>query len=216
MKIAMRFQGRFGFRAVALGLYDYPYIQALPFGLLIKTTPRPEQEALATMTAHAMGVPTPRILSYAEVDSPDDPGHILMTAIPGDRLWDAYQGYSAKQLATIATELGGCFRKLGSFTSPYGNAVCGPDGKRVHTRVAPMYDLSMDRFESPRLYHETLISWGEVSDHKPDYSTLLEEAGKLLTKEYRVVFAHGDLHLTNILVKDGHLAGIIDWADAGW
>lgn len=30
------------------------------------------------------------------------------------------------------------------------------------------------------------------------------------------VFSHGDLQPTNIMVHEGHVAGIIDWADAGW
>jgi thiamine kinase-like enzyme len=140
-----------------------------------------------------------------------------MTKTPGDRLGDVHQEYSTEQLATIATELGECLRKLNSFTSPYGKAICGPDGKRVHTRVAPVPWYEMDRFESPRIYHEQLLSWGKVNaDHYPDFSTRSEEASKLLTKEYRVVLAHGDLHPSNIFVKDGHLTGIIDWAKAGW
>lgn len=29
-------------------------------------------------------------------------------------------------------------------------------------------------------------------------------------------FSHGDLQLSNIMVHDGHVSGIIDWAEAGW
>ena len=39
---------------------------------------------------------------------------------------------------------------------------------------------------------------------------------KLLTVEHDVVFTHGDLHFHNVIVKDGHISGIIDWECAGW
>ena len=33
---------------------------------------------------------------------------------------------------------------------------------------------------------------------------------KLLTVKHDIVFTHGDLDLHNIIVKDGHISGIID------
>lgn len=39
---------------------------------------------------------------------------------------------------------------------------------------------------------------------------------KILTVEHDIVFTHGDLHLHNVIVKDGHVSGIIDWECAGW
>ena len=39
---------------------------------------------------------------------------------------------------------------------------------------------------------------------------------KLLTVKHDIVFTHGDLDLHNIIVKDGHISGIIDWECAGW
>ncbi|KAI0691959.1 hypothetical protein C8T65DRAFT_550662, partial [Cerioporus squamosus] len=29
-------------------------------------------------------------------------------------------------------------------------------------------------------------------------------------------FSHGDLQPSNIMVHEGHIVGIIDWAEAGW
>jgi predicted unusual protein kinase regulating ubiquinone biosynthesis (AarF/ABC1/UbiB family) len=35
-------------------------------------------------------------------------------------------------------------------------------------------------------------------------------------KTHRICFTHADLNPTNILVKDGKLAGLIDWQFSGW
>ena len=39
---------------------------------------------------------------------------------------------------------------------------------------------------------------------------------KLLTVKHDIVFTHGDLDLHSIIVKDGHISGIIYWECAGW
>lgn len=33
---------------------------------------------------------------------------------------------------------------------------------------------------------------------------------------HEIVFTHGDLNLRNVMVKDGKLSGVVDWATAGW
>ena len=38
----------------------------------------------------------------------------------------------------------------------------------------------------------------------------------LAAHKHAIKFTHNDLHFTNILIKDGHISGIIDWPDAGW
>lgn len=34
--------------------------------------------------------------------------------------------------------------------------------------------------------------------------------------KHRIVFTHGDFRPANIIVKDGHVAAIVDWAQGGW
>ena len=43
-----------------------------------------------------------------------------------------------------------------------------------------------------------------------------EEVAKAHTRSYRTCFTHGDLVPRNIIVRDGRVAAIIDWAFAGW
>ncbi|KAI0354179.1 hypothetical protein OH77DRAFT_1426201 [Trametes cingulata] len=55
---------------------------------------------------------------------------------------------------------------------------------------------------------------GKVFAHR--IPTLLRLAEPVNARQHRICFTHADLALRNILVKDGRLAGIIDWEFAGW
>lgn len=46
--------------------------------------------------------------------------------------------------------------------------------------------------------------------------TLHRLATPVNATRHRICFTHADLAARNILVKDGHLAGIVDWEFAGW
>lgn len=38
----------------------------------------------------------------------------------------------------------------------------------------------------------------------------------LSQKRHSICFTHADLHLRNIMVRDGSITGIIDWEFSGW
>ncbi|KAF7506042.1 hypothetical protein GJ744_012289 [Endocarpon pusillum] len=38
----------------------------------------------------------------------------------------------------------------------------------------------------------------------------------LAAHKHETKFTHNDLKPSNILIKDGHISGIIDWGKAGW
>jgi Phosphotransferase enzyme family len=40
--------------------------------------------------------------------------------------------------------------------------------------------------------------------------------GMLAVHKHKIVFTHADLHFSNIMIHDGHISAIIDWADAAW
>ncbi len=85
-----------------MNIFDRVIIHELPFNLIIKRSWLASQEAEATMTAVAMGVPTPRILCCADYGE-DDPGYILMTKVPGETLWNRYPLYSEEEPDVIPT-----------------------------------------------------------------------------------------------------------------
>ena len=53
-----------------------------------------------------------------------------------------------------------------------------------------------------------------MSNFKGDIGPFL--TGMLNHHKHRIVFSHGDLRPANIIVKDGHITGIIDWELGGW
>ncbi|KAK0234050.1 hypothetical protein IW262DRAFT_129364 [Armillaria fumosa] len=67
-------------------------------------------------------------------------------------------------------------------------------------------------FESIRAFHDMLFQSCGVRSRMPH---LLKPAEPVYAKEHRLCFTHSDLHIRNILVKDGRLAGIINWETAG-
>jgi Phosphotransferase enzyme family len=38
----------------------------------------------------------------------------------------------------------------------------------------------------------------------------------LAAHKHKIVFTHNDLHFSNIMVHNGHISALIDWADSGW
>jgi thiamine kinase-like enzyme len=34
--------------------------------------------------------------------------------------------------------------------------------------------------------------------------------------KHQIKFTHNDLHFSNIMVNNGHISSLIDWADSGW
>jgi thiamine kinase-like enzyme len=41
-------------------------------------------------------------------------------------------------------------------------------------------------------------------------------AGMLAQHQHRILLTHGDISPRNIMVRNGHIAAIIDWQYAGW
>ncbi|KAJ3571259.1 hypothetical protein NP233_g3874 [Leucocoprinus birnbaumii] len=118
-----------------------------------------------------------------------------------------------EELLAIMSEVGDCLQKIRRFASPYGNAVCGPDGQRIYTRAVP--ELECRRCESPEDYHDLILS-SSIRRLRDDHPEHYAQVSKLKERSYRTVFAHGDLHLGNIMAQNGRLTGIIDWDSGGW
>ena len=48
------------------------------------------------------------------------------------------------------------------------------------------------------------------------YEDALQVWESIFTMPHRITFTLGDLLPHNMLVKDGHISGIVDWETAGW
>ncbi|KAH9922961.1 uncharacterized protein B0H18DRAFT_1182825 [Fomitopsis serialis] len=103
------------------------------------------------------------------------------------------------------------------YSSPYGTSVCGVDGQDIRSArvpdwyVGPCADASSfyDKIEVP-----ANPPWWDGLEH--EYPGHVTNFRRLYSMSHAVVFTHGDLMPHNIMVKDGHITGIIDWEAAGW
>ncbi|KAH9831368.1 kinase-like domain-containing protein [Rhodofomes roseus] len=196
-------------------------IWPLPFNLLLKRTEGTrETEAIAMMVARDMGLPVPRMLSYADHGRGQN-GSILMERLPGKTLFEVITTLSLseleRELESFASDLEKTFPCMRMYSSPYHTSICGVDGQDIRSIRLPnwfvgpcpgahaFYDTIQADPNPPR---ENGLE-REYPEHLANYQRIYDMA-------HTVVLSHGDLAPHNILVMDGHITGVIDWEAAGW
>ncbi|KAF7894135.1 hypothetical protein EAF00_007649 [Botryotinia globosa] len=139
----------------------------------------------------------------------DSQSHFSMAErVPGDSLMQAGNKMTAAQIRVIAKEVVEYLIEVRKFTSPQ---IGTPDGFKIRDRVIGSdmrIQFVTDDVEKwwtrakLRLSKEQIERWEDV-----------------IKDEYPVkgpyVLTHGDLDASNIIVKDGHVTGIIDWETGG-
>ncbi|THH17322.1 hypothetical protein EW146_g3467 [Bondarzewia mesenterica] len=190
-------------------------IYPLPFNLLLKfTTGTREEECLAMVVAHSIGIPVPRFISYGDHGRRCSWGSILMTRIPGRPLSDVFDSLSPSELETIKDELARHISRMRLYSNPWGRRVCGIDGGDVYGARVPMRHISA--CEDEATFYASLLRFTFPNGSEEDARTL-DTARKMTSlPPHGIVFTHGDLWHHNIMVSDGHITGIIDWEWAGW
>ncbi|KAF7875341.1 hypothetical protein EAF04_002513 [Stromatinia cepivora] len=155
-------------------------------------------------------IPVPKIISYWK----DSTSHfMLMERMPGETLAVALDEdhIDDSQLRTIMKEVVEYLVQLRKFTS---TRIEDPDGLPIrdvllgslHNKVVFMTE-DVDEWwarTEPRLKNNPSEEWKK--DFKEQYPV----------KGGPYVLTHGDLDPTNIMVKDGHVSGLIDWERGGY
>ncbi|GJJ11016.1 hypothetical protein Clacol_005245 [Clathrus columnatus] len=187
----------------------YPYFDSidfvpLPFNTVLKSNSRVhEGEALAMSLAHSLGLPAPRMISYGD-DGSGKGGSIWMSCLEGEPLNEKWQSLTEEEITTIVNELDQCLIRLRQFPNPKGEHIGSlADGPIPSFRVSGGVILPA---ENKRQFLSNLIGC-----HKFEGSLSV-----ILDIHHDIVLTHGDLYRHNILVKDGHLSGIVDWECGGW
>ena len=193
----------------------YPGVYVLPFNTLLKVGSRVrEDEVHAIGLARSLGVPVPRVLSYGD-DGPGMEGSIWMTIVPGvpANIW--WQNASAEEHATYVDELNEYLSRMRRLPNPLGPSISSICGGPMKSHRAPDGVIPACASETEFVRYLMSARWPPMyteEEFKADGEAIL----KLLTVEHDIVFTHGDLHFHNVIVKDGHISGIIDWECAGW
>lgn len=180
----------------------------LPFGLCLKEARNKavanEANALRLVEANT-DIPAPKFIDLALQD--EKTGFLLMTRVHGDLLDDVFYRMTDEERKTLGKDLGKCITQLRSIPNKSEHAV-------TNTLGGPAFD---HRFEDKQCgpyaavteFHDYLTENLEKERVERPLSALYE-------KKHRSLFTHSDLHRTNIFVKKGRLAGIVDWEHAGY
>lgn len=157
----------------------------------------------------------------------------MMSQIPGDDLEDVISKLSDGQVASIVKELAGYLGQLRRLEPPApapapkdGASSPAAEGKKMVTAPlvggvggVPGHDVRLGSsgwgpFRSVADFH-THLRFGEPLEYWEDKPAVAAAHGKE-DGAYKLKFTHADIALRNIRVKDGKIAGIIDWEFAGW
>ncbi|TGO83704.1 hypothetical protein BPOR_0604g00020 [Botrytis porri] len=132
----------------------------------------------------------------------------MMEKVPGETLWTAGMHMSHGEINVIAKEVVQYLVELRTFTSTKLEA---PDG-------SPIRDVQLGPNERIHFVTEDVEEWWARTEHR--FNEIFVEYRQNIKDQYPVkgpyVLTHGDLHATNIMVKDGHVTGIIDWEHGGY
>jgi aminoglycoside phosphotransferase (APT) family kinase protein len=195
-------------------LYDFgaSTIKRYPDNTVVKSggKKRRESEAAALRVAAELGLPTPRVHEIKEGgDDENNEVTVRMDFVEGqtlESLWPTLSEEEKRDYCRHLREILDTMRKAEWPGTSIGS--CGG---------GPVFD--------PRLYgvkiggpfrNEEDLNKFVLDIHDKTPQPMRDALAKAQRTDHRIVFTHGDLHLDNIMVKDGKITGLIDWEFAGW
>ena len=163
-----------------------------------------EAEVLFFIAKSGLEIPAPKVYS-SEVY--EDMTVIEMEMIPGDTLEDVWPKLSMDEKKGYAQQLRQIVNRLRSLEGSY---IGSPERR-------PAVDTRRDTncggpFPSETTFNEFLLS-NIISSTPRVYRNMLQI---LLSTTHKIVFTHGDLSMTNIIVREGRIVSLLDWETAGW
>ncbi|KIW14225.1 hypothetical protein PV08_07007 [Exophiala spinifera] len=164
-----------------------------------------ETKAISFVKQSGLNIPVPEVYSS---EMCEDVGVIEMELMEGDTLKNVWGKLSKDEKQSYAQQLRHIVNQLRSLEGDYIGALGqlpAVDARRDKNRGGP--------FLSETDFNKFLLS-NTISTTPTIYRTMLEDV--LSSRKHKIVFTHGDLSPTNIIVKEGQIVGIIDWEFAGW
>ncbi|TEY70230.1 hypothetical protein BOTCAL_0109g00180 [Botryotinia calthae] len=133
-----------------------------------------------------------------------------MERVPGESLYNCFGKLAWKDILVLAEEVADYLVQLRTFTS---DKLQAPGGMLIRNKIfSPQHP--------PHFWTSDVDEWwAQVEPHIEDKSLkeILKEKYPLCIKPGGpFVLTHGDLNTQNIMVKDKHISGIIDWERGGY
>ncbi|OAX78313.1 hypothetical protein ACJ72_07379 [Emergomyces africanus] len=188
---------------------DQP-VKFLPLGLCLKRGRRyTKNEANSLrLVEKESSINAPKLIDHVRIN--ESSGFVLMTQVYGHPLNRVLYRTTYEEREQIAKDLAQWIMELRKIPnkSKYliANAYGGPICDHMYEGRTPGPLNSTAEFADDLtqfLFHP------EQHKHQPPIEMLYE-------KKYDVCFTHSDLHMTNIIVRDGRLFGLIDWENSGF
>ena len=165
-------------------------------------------EADALRVAEGFGLPVPHV-HYAET-TPDGVGHIWMDYVPGDTLSEIWPSLSEDQKMDMARQTRAILEHMRSIPPPEAHIGSCEGGGVLDMRNYTTHSAPACRDEKE--FNDFLLS-GLLDNTPPALGSAFS---RRLRTNHRVVFTHGDLRPSNIMVRDGKIVALLDFEVAGW
>lgn len=183
---------------------------------IVKITQRTtstEAHALRYLRSVGLDIPIPRLILSCVYRGTT---YTVMTRVPGTNMMHAIRqgNLTPNVVKTVASEVSIALGELDTLRqspSDAGKVMMSASGHDLPDPVVFFEDRS-----GP--YPSVIELWA----HCGDYSDLAEMTGDVDQETLDIMaadpirYVHPDMRLYNIIVRDGHLSGIIDWEDSGW
>lgn len=133
-----------------------------------------------------------------EIGKLSNAGYMLVSFIEGHDAMDELPKYSESEQLSIGIEAGAELRKMHQYVAP--------------EHISPWFDRKVDKH---RRYIEQYLTCGVRVRNDEKIMSFIDQNIKYM-KLRPNVFQHDDFHVSNIVVKDRHLAGVIDFNRYDW
>ncbi|KAJ2984436.1 hypothetical protein NUW54_g10513 [Trametes sanguinea] len=142
--------------------------------------------------------------------------YTVMTRVPGDNMKEAlmHDAMTDDAVEIVAQEVADVLNKLQTLQQPPADA-----GKVMMSASGHDLPDPITFFEERSGPYPSITdlwvhcgSFGDLAEMKQ----YVEPATFEIMNADPIHYVHPDLRTYNIIVKDGHLSGIVDWQDSGW
>ena len=185
-----------------------PCVKFLPFGLCLKAGERVsgnEGNALLLVEKHT-SIPAPRLIDIT-LDN-EKGGFLLMTRVPGTPVERVISRMTYEERNQLAKDLGKYISQYRRIPNNSKYLICNSAGGPVTDhRTEPLEPCGP--YNSKADFLDCLTEGLEDIRNDRPISVLYE-------KDHQICFTHSDLHLSNLLIREGRLSGIVDWENSGF
>ncbi|KAG8629841.1 hypothetical protein KVT40_001460 [Elsinoe batatas] len=175
---------------------------------VIKGPCRPSEAEAMRFVQDNTAIPLPKVYREHQLGQLR---YIEMEFVQGEDLERAWGKLTHDQKSSVIQEITLFVSEMRQLTPPTGRAVSSATGnaKRDGRVGSRMFGPFKDHSAFHSLLHGHL-SPGDVTQ------AFGPEVMEVHSRDYKTMFTHADICLRNVIVRDGKVAALIDWAYAGW